>query len=492
MGLPALPDKRLPTWLVGGLAGYLIALKLVLVFFAQPQIDETYYWLWGQHLELSYLDHPALHAWLQGLASWLLGWNLFAMRALTLVTSGVTICVLYDWCRRLAGERWLQALCLTIALYYSSPILLIYSSLALIDRLLLVLVMLAVHCLARFGTTWEAEGRLALRWLYGGAVCLGLAVLSKYLGAVAGAAAIVVVLVRPGLRPLLRSPHLWLAAGLALAIQAPTVIWNSQSQVTNTAFQLMLSDAPPLQAIRWTEIVTILSEALILLSPFCVPAIAVFLFRRSGPGLGGMLHELSRWVFIVSSLGLLTLEVVFARDVIAYWNVLAYAAFFGLSAWFIRSRVLQLLQIGYGAVLSTLLVYHFTVFPFLDGRIGVRAGDFYGWDRIAAATAAAQASTGAAFVAADNWESGSELAFAMRSPEVVSLSPRIDAYSQWQDEQSLAGQTAVVLEARDSLAALQTRFDSLELIRSIEAMSWGRPVRSYRLYLGRGFRPVAR
>ena len=78
MSLPALADRYLPTWLVGGFATYLLALKLVVVFFAQPQIDETYYWLWGQHLQLSYLDHPALHGWLQGLASRLLCWNLVA------------------------------------------------------------------------------------------------------------------------------------------------------------------------------------------------------------------------------------------------------------------------------------------------------------------------------------------------------------------------------------------------------------------------------
>jgi len=489
VSLPALADRYLPTWLVGGFAIYLLALKLVVVFFAQPQIDETYYWLWGQHLQLSYLDHPALHGWLQGLASWLLGWNLVAMRALTLVTSGITIWIFYDWSRRLAGERWLQVLFLTIALYYSSPLLLIYSSLALIDRLVLVLIMLALHCLARFGAVWEADGRLRLRWLYAGAVAMGLAVLSKYIGGVAGVSALVVLLLRPKLRSLLRVPHFWLAIGLGVALQLPTIVWNLQAPFGNVAFQLALSDAPPLQEMRWKEIGTFFIEALILLSPFCVPAIVVFLVRPARDGFDGLLHDLSRWVFIGATIAVLGLEVVLNRDVIAYWNVPAYAAFFGLSAWFMRSRVLQVLQIVYGGLLSTLLVYHFTVFPILDGRTGIRAGDFYDWPTIAAAVADARQSIGADFIAADNWESGSMLAFAMRAPDIVSLSPRIDAYSQWQDEQSLAGKTALVLESRDSLSALQARFDSLELIRSVDGTSWGQPVHTYRLYLGRGFHP---
>lgn len=489
-GLRALPEKCLPTWLVGGFAAYLLALKLALILFGQPQIDETYYWLWGQHLELSYLDHPALHAWVQGLASWLLGWSLFAMRALSLVTTGITVWILYDWCRRLAGERWLQALFLTVALYYSSPLLLIYTSLALIDRLVLVLIMVALHCLARCGATWEAERRLVLGWLYAGAVAMGLAVLAKFIGAVAAIAALVVLLIRPGLRPLFRSPHLWLAAGLVLALQLPTLAWNLTSPMGNVAFQLSLSRAPLFQPLRWHEIGLFFAEALLLLSPFCVPAIVAFLFRRPGGGFGGLLHDLSRWVFIATTLTILSLEIVLNRDVIAYWNVPAYAAFFGLAAWFMRSRVLQVLQIVYGGALSTLLVYHFTIFPILDGRTGIRAGDFYDWPRIAAAVAEAKGATGAAFVAADNWESGSLLAFALHAPDVVSLTPRIDAFSQWQDEQRLAGQSALVLESRDSLAALKARFDSLELVQSIDAMAQGRPVHSYRLYFGRGFRPV--
>ncbi len=490
MNLRSLPEKHLPAWLVGTFAIYLLALKLVLVFCAQPQIDETYYWLWGQHLQLSYLDHPALHAWLQGLSSMLLGWNLVAMRALTLVTSGLTIWIFYDWCRRFAGEAWLRALFLTIALYYSSPLLFIYSGLALIDRLVLLLLMLTVHCLARFGAVWESEGRLALRWLYAGAVALGLAVLSKYIAGIGGLAAFAVLVLRPRLRSLLRVPHLWLAIGVALAIQWPTIAWNLQAPLGNVAFQLALSDAPPLHALRWGEIGTFLLEALILLSPFCVPAIVVFLVRPAGNGFGGLLHDLSRWVFIFGTVAVLALEVVLNRDVIAYWNVPAYAAFFGLAAWFMRSRVLQLLQILYGGVLSTLLVYHFSVYPILDGRTGIRAGGFYDWPAVAGAVIAARESTGADFIAADNWESGSLLAFALRSPDVVSLSPRIDAFSQWQDEQEISGKSAIVLESRDSLAALGTRFESLHLLQTVEATVEGQTVHTYRLYLGRGFRPL--
>ena len=50
------------------LAVAFLALKLVLLVAARPFMDETYYWLWGQHLALSYFDHPPLVGWTQALA----------------------------------------------------------------------------------------------------------------------------------------------------------------------------------------------------------------------------------------------------------------------------------------------------------------------------------------------------------------------------------------------------------------------------------------
>ncbi len=57
----------------------LLAIKVYFMLVAPPIGDEAYYWMWGQKLDWSYLDHPPLHAWLLRLSS-LLGWNLFSLR----------------------------------------------------------------------------------------------------------------------------------------------------------------------------------------------------------------------------------------------------------------------------------------------------------------------------------------------------------------------------------------------------------------------------
>ena len=46
----------------------LAAIKAAQLFVAPPTADEAYYWLWGQHLDWSYYDHPPLAAWLERLS----------------------------------------------------------------------------------------------------------------------------------------------------------------------------------------------------------------------------------------------------------------------------------------------------------------------------------------------------------------------------------------------------------------------------------------
>ncbi|MEX0859996.1 MAG: hypothetical protein WD017_03575, partial [Cucumibacter sp.] len=61
-------------------AGFFIALKFGLMFAVAPVGDEAYYFLWGQHPDWSYFDHPPLNAWILGATSRLFGWTRFGLR----------------------------------------------------------------------------------------------------------------------------------------------------------------------------------------------------------------------------------------------------------------------------------------------------------------------------------------------------------------------------------------------------------------------------
>ena len=46
-----------------------VALKITVAFFLPVFGDESYYWFWGQHAQLSYFDHPGMVGWLTAVGS---------------------------------------------------------------------------------------------------------------------------------------------------------------------------------------------------------------------------------------------------------------------------------------------------------------------------------------------------------------------------------------------------------------------------------------
>ena len=85
MSVPKQPDLQralgLPVWVFQVFVAILLLLKLGYSLVVPPRGDEAYYWLWGQHLELSYFDHAPFIGWAMAVSDRLFGWNLFALRA---------------------------------------------------------------------------------------------------------------------------------------------------------------------------------------------------------------------------------------------------------------------------------------------------------------------------------------------------------------------------------------------------------------------------
>jgi 4-amino-4-deoxy-L-arabinose transferase-like glycosyltransferase len=488
-------QKFLPLWLLQGVTLYWLGLKVFALFAGEPHADEAYYWAWGQHPALSYLDHPGLHAWLQGLMATLFGWSMAGLRALSLVTAAIVLWVLYVWSRRLAPERWQSYFWLGAALFWSSPLMTFYTTIATPDRLLVALALLSIHCFALAFANFR-EGRAHLAPLYLGALFLGLATLTKYNGVLLGLGMAAVIVMRADLRGLLRSPHLWLAAALSIALQAPTVIWNLEHGFATISFHAVeRADAFDLSRFTLDRTLVLLVETVVLVSPFALWGMARLVFTRAREGFAGSLHSTARGVFTVSSV--VTFALTLVRYVLFYWNIVAYAAFFGLAAWFIRSRVMQALQIAYGMILSTVLLAQFTVGPVLLG-VGMTqpySSDVFGWREVAAAVRAAEAEHGTDFVAGSNWQIAARLGFALGRADLASISEDRDAYDFWFDEGAIAGRDAIIVdEPRDpeDWAYVVAHFDSIEQVGEITPDRLGRPLVTYQLFVGRGYRAVPR
>ncbi len=465
------------------LAFAFLAARLVLLATMRPYMDETYYFLWGQHPALSYFDHPGLIGWTEGLSALVLGWSMAALRLPVLLTLAGDLVLLHLFARRAQSADWEGTFWPSAALFLSMPILWAVTGVAIPDHLMVFFCLLALYLLQTFLAGLGA-GQPRWRWLYAGAVAIGFAMLSKYYGVLIGAALIATAAIVPRYRSLWRSPHFYVAALLALAIQAPVLVWNLQHGWASFGFIVGGRNS-----IRWWSFAGTpgyLLGILAVVSPFLVWPMLRFATARRGGTLA-----FPQALFWLSSLAFLAASTV--TDIIVHWNALAYAASLPFLAAFVRSRVLAILHFVYAGLTIALFGLNYAVVPlgtlFNFGDQATFWG--YGWDDVTAKVRAAETSSGASLAASTDYTITSELGFALHDRNVVSLSPNTDAYDFWTDPESLRGATMVIVADgwRSLLPEIKAHFAAIEEAGSVETMAFGRIIDRYTIFVGRGYTP---
>lgn len=278
-----------------------LAVKIYTALNAPPVGDEAYYWMWGQKLAWSYFDHPPLHAWLLRLMDVIFGWNLFSLRALTWATFGGSLWILWLFSKRLQPDDAPAWFWPTAAIYVSSPLFFIMTGISFHDHLLIFLCFASGYLFLIFAERWEVTGG-GFAWLYAAAAVLGLAVLTKYNGVLLGLGVALFFAARRETRPLFRSPHLYLAALLSVAIQAPVFWWNLTEGFASYRFHLaerwegesILHFTP----IFFVEFCVLLVS---MISPFMFPAIVDMALSRIGKPFIDRTRLLGLCVLLVST-----------------------------------------------------------------------------------------------------------------------------------------------------------------------------------------------
>lgn len=450
----------------------LLAVKLVLLVVAHPFMDETYYFMWGQHPQLSYFDHPALIGWTQGIAGAVFGWNVLGLRVMVLATLIGDLGLLLLFARRFRGGDWQHWFWTSVVVFLATPILFGLTSVALPDHVLIFLGLAAVYAVGRLRSD---PGDI--RWLYLAALAIGLATLSKYTGALLAAAALVYVVATPALRPLLRRPDLYLAGLLIAALQAPVLIWNAQHGFASFAF--ITGGRTGLQgAFNLGGLGGFLLGALAVLSPFSLVPVARFLLARDdGHGYAKLVFVLSTLAFLVASLW---------TNILIHWNVLAYVAVLPFLAPYFRSRLLVAAQVAYGVLAIGLAAVNYAVVPItaITSHTDQTSGWSYGWDEVAQAVRDIRSNEPVDIVAATDYALASPLGFALADPKVVSVSARRDAYDDWFDLTQHRGQTVLIVADQwrpldDSIAS---RLGKVEVVRTLPISRMGYAIDTYTLY----------
>ncbi|MGB3291882.1 MAG: glycosyltransferase family 39 protein [Phormidesmis sp.] len=218
-------------WLLGG--GLLF--RGLIAYFLPPGFDEAYYFLYTQHLDWSYFDHPLAVALTTGAGVWLTGVVsplTIRLGALGLFTGSLWL--LYATGRWLFGERagWLSCVIASLCPLF----FLTFGTLTAPDNALIFFWSATLYlCAQEFfpHSPYRPTARLALIGLMVGLVCL-----SKYHGFLLGLALVCFCLNSSRHRCALRSGWTVLSFLLFGLCLLPVFYWNSRHGWISFQFQL--------------------------------------------------------------------------------------------------------------------------------------------------------------------------------------------------------------------------------------------------------------
>jgi dolichol-phosphate mannosyltransferase len=254
-----------------GFVAYALALRLVYQGSVELLPEETYYWNYSRHLDIGYLDHPPMVAWLIRAGTAVFGQSQFGVRAGALCCGVITSVYVFRLTRNLFDEAAaLAALVLAQVLPYF-----FFSGLLMTpDAPLAAAWAASLYYLERA----LVAGRSEAWWRAG--LSLGIGAISKYsIGLLAPVILAFTLWDRPS-RRWWRRWEPYVAALLALAIFSPVIIWNAQHEWASFAFQTSrrLAEAPRFALHK------LIASALILITPIGVLAVAAAWMRGNADG----------------------------------------------------------------------------------------------------------------------------------------------------------------------------------------------------------------
>jgi dolichol-phosphate mannosyltransferase len=478
------------------IAAMVCAAALRILYSSQVELlpEEAYYWNYSRHLDIGYLDHPPMVAWLIRFGTGIFGNTEIGVRFGAMCSAAVASVFVYRLTRNLFDAA--SAL-VALVLMQLLPFFFFAGFLMTPDAPLTAAWAASLYYLER---ALIAEQRSA--WWWAG-VWLGLGLLSKYTIAMLVPAMLIFMVWDPQARRWLRHWLPYTAGVLAALIFSPVIFWNATHEWASFVFQTSrrLAEAP-----RFSLHKLILS-ALILLTPVGVVSLPA----------GGQLQATRRGRFLlVSILTPLTVFFFFSlrHEVKFDWTGASWLAAVPalaaavvaprpgrLNAWVSRAWVptLTILLLIYGAAFQYLVL----------GLPGVGYGKQMelvpvGWrsmgEQLAGVEAALRRQSGSEplVVGLDRYEIASELAFyapdqarSVRDTASDSLFGGVGLmYTRWFPPQLAQGRDMVLVgwDARDlEKEAIRGRMLRLGPIREGVLSRDGHLIRHYYYRLGFGY-----
>jgi hypothetical protein len=260
------PDPDNSRFAVAILAGFFVA-RLLFAFALGLGIDESYTIAISRRLSLSYFDHPPLHLWIAHFAALAMGENVLA-RAPFVALFFATGWIYYRFAGELFGSR--AALIGLFALNVTPFFFASAGAWIVPDGPLLFGLAVAAFGATRLFFRSPDKVQLWRPWLLIG-VGLGLAGLSKYSAVLSAGGLVAFVALAPKQRRWLKHPAPYVAAGVALAMVTPVMVWNARHGWASFAFQG--ARGVPGGGLRPAQFVTMALGEIAFLSPWIFAAL---------------------------------------------------------------------------------------------------------------------------------------------------------------------------------------------------------------------------
>ncbi len=217
--------------------GYLFCLLLFLTLISRlvyanfPNLtpQEAYYWLYSQHLDLSYFDHPPLTAWTIRIFTQIGGDSHFFVRFGAILYSTCTAIIIYLLSKNLLGGHMLAFW--TVVLMNCTVLFAIGAVIFTPDVPMTLFWTLVVFCVFQVMNTGHWG------WWYPAGIFLGAAFLSKYPAGLLVGCTLLFLILSPRQRHWLWNIHPYLAIAIALLVFSPVIIWNMEHEWASFAFQ---------------------------------------------------------------------------------------------------------------------------------------------------------------------------------------------------------------------------------------------------------------
>ncbi len=222
--------KSVNKWRYYWIGFILYSIILRLLYLSAPELfyEEAYYWNYAMHLDIGYLDHPPMVAWIIALFTNLIGNNEFAVRFGAFICWFITAISLYKLtglaCNKSKDNQ-------TVLLIAVLPAYFAVGWAMTPDAPLVACWAMALYF---FYQALIRESRVA--WV-GVGLAIGLGMLAKYTIALLGIAAFTFVLIDRDARKWLMRLEPYAAVAIALIIFLPVIIWNANHEWASFLYQ---------------------------------------------------------------------------------------------------------------------------------------------------------------------------------------------------------------------------------------------------------------